>query len=226
MNNIAAVNDVVHVLNEEGLQNDIVIVGSWAEYFYQLYLFTDYISSLKTMDIDFAIAHDIKKQTNLITALKKRGFQYFEDTLTKKSKFVNNADSSFEIEFLTTQGRNVHGIYCAPGLGIYAEALPYMELLLNNLVHINLNNNEIVTVPQPYAYVLHKLIINRSRKQKAQKDAAAVEWLLSSMYREHKYVAELNTMYQSLGKKQKNAIKETVDNYNIIIFWELVETVL
>ncbi len=116
--------EVINIINKLNLQNTLVLIGSWAEYFYQR-LFDRYYSSFRTLDTDFLIRRPVQSGKGFVKEMKEIGFTYEEDPLTGKSKFFKN---DIEVEFLTTLTRDYSSVYNVPEMGIHAECLKYMDI--------------------------------------------------------------------------------------------------
>ena len=208
---------VVHAINDCDLQDNMILVGSWCEFFYQD-LFDTYTSNMKTRDHDILIKRPVSKGDQFHKTMIEYGFSYFDDD--GKSKYMKGDN---EVEFLTTLGRNYEHIYKIPNIKLNAECLPYFDIIIQNLQEAELDNMKVL-IPSPPAYVLHKLIINPSRKiEKKQKDIDAVSNIIIKMMDEELYGGELKMLYASLPKKQKAIVDSVVDEYNIVPFKQLID---
>ena len=68
---------------------------------------------------------------------------------------------------------------------------------------------DIVTVPEPAAYILHKLYINALREQEKQKkDIRAIRELLKHVKASDNDNAKLKTIFASMQKSHQNKILE------------------
>ena len=99
----AAFLETIDIFNKEGLLPYVMLVGSWAEYMYQRYVFrTDFTPNLRTRDVDFLYpnlnkpkGHEIK----IIKSMEEKGFLYTVDYISGVGKFVK--ENLLELEFLT-----------------------------------------------------------------------------------------------------------------------------
>jgi hypothetical protein len=222
-NNKEVLNEILSVFNDLNILSDMILIGSWAEMFYELE-FRGYISTMKTMDIDFYIPV-IKKNKNpidLVSILDDEGFFYDEDLLTQKSKFYGKA--GYEIEFLANICKLQTSTTPIRHLNINAECLPYLDIIQHNVMNVKINNSDIeFYIPTPGAYIIHKLIINNDRKDdKKIKDIEAILNLLPHVKSNESWFSELKAIYDSLNSKRKNMIKRTCDEYEIDLF-EVIE---
>ncbi len=200
---------LVKAINDNDLQNNMVLIGSWCEYFYQD-LFESYITNMMTRDHDILIRRPVHKGDGFHKTMTEMGFIYFDND--GKSKYMKEDN---EVEFLTTLTRNYDHLYKFPNIKLTAECLPYMDLIENNLIEVYLDDMKVL-IPSPPAYVLHKLIINQTRKEeKKNKDIGSVSRLIVNMIDEQLYVNELVIMYNSLPKKQKQNVDYSVNEYDI-----------
>ena len=126
------------------------------------------------------------------------------DYLSGIYKFFKGKD--LEIEFLVKElGKGQSEHYKVPSFGIKAEGLRYTDLLIKTAVAINVKNFKI-NVPIPQAYLLQKIIINKLRKNKKQKDYLGIENLLENIKTSSLEYQKLRDLYTTLTKKQKNII--------------------
>ena len=213
--------EVINIINKLTLQNTLVLIGSWAEYFYQR-LFDRYYSSFRTLDTDFLIRRPVQSGKGFVKEMKEIGFTYEEDPLTGKSKFFKN---DIEVEFLTTLTRDYSSVYNVPEMGIHAECLKYMDIAAANTIPVVFTNGNIILVPNPAAYVIQKAMINSERSEaKAQKDIVAIRGIVLAMLEDNKYVQDFVRIYQHLGKKQKRRVDDFAEDNDIIELRKLIES--
>ena len=84
-----------------------------------------------------------------------------------------------------------------------------MDVILKNTIEV-LCFNHIVTVPTPEADEIHKMMINRERGKKAEKDARAVNNLLPLLNEE-----KLTKMFGSLSKKEKARVRTFAEAHGV-----------
>jgi len=206
-----AFRDIIDVFNKEGVLPYVMLIGSWAEYIYQSCLIPGFRANLRTSDVDFLYTN-LKKPQNrklsIIEGLKEKGFLYVESRGSAVGKFVK--EDLLELEFLTRalgEGRQVN---CIPSLNINAVGLRELNMLGNYPLVLDYQGFK-VTVPEPEAYVLHKLLINQKRKSgKKEKDIESVEGLMSYIDLERAIM-----ILASLPKKNQRAIDATMALHHI-----------
>src|SRR5690606_1857620 len=154
--------DTLKLFRDLELLEHLLLVGSWAEYVYEVGYFRDYYSNLKTQDLDFLVKNINRpaKPINVVEALEKSGYTMATDYLTGVTKFYK--EGILELEFLVMEkGRGQTEPYLVKPLGIKAEGLRHMDLLLENSMFVDISEHGLtVQVPTPQAYVLHKMVIS------------------------------------------------------------------
>lgn len=102
--------------------------------------------------------------------------------------------------------------YRVQSFGIKAEGLRNTDLLIKSALTLEFEGIKI-NVPTPQAYLLQKIIINAQRKNKAEKDYLAIEYLIENIKKSTIEFQKLKNLYDTLTKKQKNIIdKFLTDN--------------
>jgi hypothetical protein len=194
--------EAIEVFEKEGLLNYVMLIGSWAEYIYQGFLFSEFIPNLKTRDIDFFYVNLRKpkeRSIHIANSLLEKGFVYSENSLTGVGKFLK--DGLIELEFLTLALGKGNPVNEIPSLKIKAEAL--RELALLNKYPLQLNcRGYIITVPEPEAYVMQKILVNPMRSEgKKAKDIQAVANLT-------KYIdkSRLSHVFECLSTKEQHIV--------------------
>lgn len=81
--------DTIRIFNAIGLAEHVILIRSWAEYFYTDIFTSGFTPEIKTRDVDFMYRNiNIpKEKIPLISSLRKIGFIYNEDPLTGVAKF-------------------------------------------------------------------------------------------------------------------------------------------
>jgi hypothetical protein len=140
----------------------VELIGSWCFHLYQRHLgVKDY--PLKTQDIDFLIPYPFrgKEHIDLVKELEVLGFLH--EFRPDGSLYLRNAE--FKIEFIVpergcgmTKGARI------PSLGITALPLRFVSLLLEHPISVREHGVK-VTLPNPAAFCLHKLMISTRRKR-------------------------------------------------------------
>lgn len=213
----------IKVFKEIGLLQHVMIIGSWAEYFYPSLFKTDFIPNFKTRDIDFFYRNiNIpKEKIPIIEKLKEIGYVYDEEDGI--SRFYK--EDLLELEFLTRiLGAGTEGKIEIKSLGIRSEGLRVINILglfAKEVKALSPDKNEYtIIVPEPAAYVVQKILTNPTRKppEKKQKDIAAVKELLYHIEKSPEHLMKLQEVYKSLSKKQLKILKQVCAENNILSF--------
>lgn len=199
---------VLKQLKAKGVLDGLVIVGSWCQYYYRI-LFDDApeIPLLRTLDIDLLVPNPSKFKTTVDVSalLNQLGFDSDFDYHTGLVKYVH---PDLEIQFLTPAlGQAKDTPREIKKLNINAESLAYMKMLQDyklSMAHDGLT----VWLPEPEAYVLHKILISVKRKDPAKKEKDQMtaknigELCLEDEIRRQR----LKTIYAGLAKKWQRTI--------------------
>ena len=210
-------NEILNVLNDEGILKNTILIGSWCLLFYKD-IFENFVPTIKTTDIDFCVPNpkSIKEKNNVIKSLNKIKYDIFQDTLTNKSTFIS--PDGFELEFLTKLNRNQLTCVRLGNTSIYAESLPYVDIFFGNYVEVEYGGM-LIKIASPSSYVIQKLLINNQRKDKKEKDIESIKNVLMYIHTSKKYFEELRALYDTLPKKWKTEIDKVSNQNNIDLFY-------
>ncbi len=124
----------IKLLNDNDVLNELVVVGSWAEYVYEQagVLPEGFGRELITSDVDFLIGNLRKPipPMNLLSFVKDSGYIVDTDRFTGCNKIYTE---NLEIEFLIAQKGAGTKASLKTNLGIMAQTLRHMEVLVNNI---------------------------------------------------------------------------------------------
>ena len=210
---------VLRCFYEAGALEELILVGSWCMYFYKDYFSAkSYQPSIRTKDIDFLVPLPIKSKTKVDVAetLKREGFI----ATFNNSGYMRLEHPEIIIEFLVPErGRGTNKPYPLPHLGVNAQALRFLDFLVENTIIIASEGFNI-RIPHPAAFGLHKLIISKRRKteEKLIKERQEALKVLSSLI-EQKESKEIKIMFDKMPftwrKKVFDVLKEA-DRKDII----------
>lgn len=206
-------NEILHILDDEGVLPNLVLIGSWSLLFYK-HLFDNFIPSVRTTDVDFYVpdVKRIKAKSGLINSFKELNYDIINDTLTHKSTFIS--PDGFELEFLTKLTRQQLSCVKLGNTDIYAESIPFLDFFQFGYVEIKYDNLN-VKVASPSSYVLQKLLINSKRKEKREKDIDSIKMVLSYIMASKKYSNDLRNELNALPNKWKKTIIKVAEENNI-----------
>jgi len=207
--------DTIKLLDKHDLLEHLILIGSWAEYLYEkCEVVEDFISTTKTYDVDFLIKN-INKPRNKVDLIKIfEGEDYLVDQ--SRNEIVVFRKKDFEIEFLARQIGKPESPIKSPALGIKAEALGHMSIIDKNTIDVFYNEKQI-KIPDPYAFMLHKIIINPKRKDKKEKDLMAINNLYLYLSNSEDWNEKFHSMFNSLTKKEKKIVTTFVEEQG----WEV-----
>lgn len=212
--------NVLTELQEREVLNGLVLAGSWCQYYYRI-LFDNApeVPLVRTTDIDFLIPNpaSFKKSIDVSGLLNNLGFDSDFDYNTGLVKFVH---PDLEIQFLTPElGRAKDKPYEIKKLNVNAEGLTFMKMLQDFKFRME-HNGVSIWLPEPSAYVLHKLLINKKRKNLAKqaKDLGAAISIgeLCLEFNEHK--ERLKSIFDYMPKKWQKTVSENVKEDSLELF--------
>ena len=199
--------EVIKAFADAGIIDDVVLIGSWCLGFYAG-LFNGFTPNVRTTDIDFYVPESKRMNASSLSGcLRAINYDHFQDSMTSKSRFVS--PDGFEIEFLAKLNRD--GLSCVRlgASGVFAESLSYVDIFGTNYIEIQ-RNGIAVKVASPSAFVIQKILINDRRGAKAEKDAQAVDYVLSFICASHKSGIEFYELFDKLPRKWKKTIEEYI----------------
>ncbi|MDR0305431.1 MAG: nucleotidyltransferase domain-containing protein [Chitinispirillales bacterium] len=203
----AAFGDIIEVFDREGLLPYVMLIGSWAEYLYQFHFKSDFRPNLRTRDVDFLYMNlnRPKSSIKLFEGMKEKGFLYKEELLSGVGKFVK--EDLLELEFITRVLGEGQDTYKIPSIGIKAEGLRIVNMLVDYPLSLNYNGHTVI-VPEPEAYILQKLLTNPKRNpaSKKEKDIQAVRELLK--YVDKKRIGQIFDRMSTKSQKIVDAVCE------------------
>ena len=215
--------NTIKAFKELGILQNIMIIGSWAEYLYTDLFRTDFYPNLRTRDVDFFYRNiNIpKEKIPLIQKLKEIGYVY--DEVDGISRFYK--EDFLEIEFLTrVLGAGTEGKIRIEPLGITSEGLRVINILSDFACTVEkILDDEIkyeIMVPEPAVYVIQKILTNPTRQpeEKKIKDISAVKELLYHIQKDDYHYAKLKEVHQFLSKKQLKTLEAVCTQYEINLF--------
>jgi len=198
--------DLIDIFDKQGLLPYVMLIGSWSELIYDKYYFSDYVSQIRTRDIDFLYKNLYKPKTkfDIISILKEKGFHCETSRLSGVTKFM--MEDLLTVEFLIrVLGKGDPQHREIPSLGIVGIGLRDINMLEQYPLVLKCGDY-MITVPEPEIYILQKLIINpkRLKIEKREKDLESIRRLLPHINKER-----LQEIYHMLTVKQRKAVDAT-----------------
>ncbi len=213
----------INAFDEIGLLRYVMIIGSWAEYFYPALFETDFAANLRTRDVDFFYRNiNIPaEKIPLVEKLKEIGYVY--DELDGISRFYK--EDLLELEFLTrVLGSGTGKRMEIKPLGIVSEGLRVINILANfpRELEAKAPNGKSynLIVPEPAVYVVQKILTNpvRNPPEKKAKDISAVKELLYHILQSEEHTAKLKEVYKTLSAKQLKILNQVCAENKIEAF--------
>ncbi|MBQ9539162.1 MAG: hypothetical protein IJU95_07810 [Treponema sp.] len=219
--------NTIQAFKELGILSNIMIIGSWAEYFYTDLFKTDFYPNIRTRDVDFFYRNiNIpKEKVPLVRRLEEIGYVY--DEVDGVSRFYK--DDFLELEFLTRiLGAGTEGKVQIKPLGITSEGLRVINILSNFACIVPKRLADgieyEITVPEPAVYVIQKILTNPTRQpeEKKLKVISAVKELLYHIKKDRRHYEKLLEVYGTLSKKQLKTIESVCSQHEIKLFDGLI----
>lgn len=159
------------------------------------------------MDIDFLLINMRKPNppANVTALARDAGYLVENDILDGTTKILDK--EGLEIEFLINKAGAGLESSLKTNLGVVAQSLRYMDILLNNSTSVDYLGMSL-TVPFPEAYVIHKMVINNQRKGKQEKDRNAIINLFPYLDPER-----FQNIKDSLSRKEQKAVNTFIEEY-------------
>lgn len=197
----------IKLLDDNDCLPYLILVGSWAEFIYkETNMLMNFEPNIKTLDMDFLLINMRKPNPakNLVDLAKNEDYIIQYDRFDGTTKIVDK--KGLEIEFLINKVGAGLESSIKTNLGVIAQSLRHMDIILRNRVETDYFGMKI-TVPVPEAYVLHKMVINKERKEKQEKDRQAVINLWPCMDR-NRILEIMATLTKKEQKEIRNFIKD------------------
>lgn len=203
---------IVSTLNQHGILQDFILIGSWVLRVYQEYFKHDpEVPILATKDLDFLVTNppQISNKVNIPALLEKFDLMVVHDPMGNFSKYVG---PDFEVEFLYPEkGRGEQTGKYIKEFGITATPLRYLIFIQSYSIPMIYKGFKIV-VPRPEVFVLMKYLLSqeRSDREKIEKDiktAAALETFLLRAKGENGFKTYFNLMPKKWRMKLMKILK-------------------
>lgn len=171
-------------LHKAGIMPHLVLIGSWAIYYYRYYFKdSNYLPSIRTRDMDFLLSvppPHLPAPVNLPGLLEDLGFVI---GYRGEKGYIVLQHSELMVEFLVPErGRGLDKPFEIPDLGVNAQPLRYLDMLLEGPVTVRVRGMNL-RLPHPARFALHKLIVAGRRQSagKAEKDRSEAGKVLKAL---------------------------------------------
>ena len=200
------------LLSDNDCLEHVILVGSWSEFLYrEVGLLKDFSPNIKTLDVDFLLKNMRKPSPSkdIISLAKDDGYLVEHDRFTNVTKILDK--SGLEIEFLLGKAGAGNEVALKTNLGVTAQTLWHMGIISKNVITVDYLGMQ-VNVPSPEAYTIHKMVINKERGKKMDKDKQAIKNICPYLDPE-----KFNYIYSTLTKKEKQIVDDFIKDNAISI---------
>ena len=195
--------EIIRVFGNNDILSNIIIIGSWATYFY-VKTFDGFVPSIRTLDVDCYIPRtkNISVKKSVPESLKPINFdQIF--------------DSGIEIEFLTKLKRDNCQIVKVDSMGVNAEQLGNLNIFDKGYIEVDFEGYT-VKVASPAAYIMQKILISHKRtEEKYNKDLESIQLVLKEVKKDKNHLSEYESLINSLGKRTKKRYNKYITDNNL-----------
>lgn len=204
---------VLKKLFHAGVLDGVIIIGSWALYFYRFYFKgNEYIPDIRTRDIDFLVPlpPKFKHKTDIPGKLQELGFII---NFKGEGGYIRLDHPELIVEFLIPEiGKGHEKPYPLPDLALNAQPLRFLSFLSEHSITVKYEDMNL-KLPNPIAYVLHKLIIfgRRKSKDKADKDRTQAINLLNFIIQNGGNRKEIKTIFGTMHKKWQKTVLNNLE---------------
>lgn len=160
---------VLKRLDEAGVLDELILVGSWCAYFYNDYFGGKArLSTLRTRDMDFLINRPPRFKAKIQMPELLRDLGFLPDRHPDGS--VSMAHPDLIIDFLIAErGKGSDKAIPVDDLGIRAQPLRFMDFLSGDAIVVNSNGLDL-RLPHPACFALHKLVVSVRRREDGKKE--------------------------------------------------------
>jgi hypothetical protein len=175
--------------------------------------------AVRTVDLDFLVPNPpkIKHKVDISKMLEELDFVEEFSHLSGNSKFIH---PDLEVEFIIPEkGRGKDGPHIIKEINVRAQGLRFVDILSNHTIIIYYDNYP-VKVPEPSAFILHKLQVSvrRGIKEKKVKDLETAKGLGEYLATHEDQVEKMKEIYRNLPGKWKRDILEVAKAHSGIIY--------
>ncbi|MFC1584660.1 GSU2403 family nucleotidyltransferase fold protein [Fibrobacterota bacterium] len=203
---------VLKKLKENGVLEDMVLIGSWCLFFYkQLFQDDPLLPAVKTMDMDLLVPRPRKRRVpvDVSALLESLGFKVKFDYTSGYYKYIR---SDFTVEFLMPlRGSGEIPVEKVKPLNISVQGLRHLEYHEDELINLEHKGCNI-KLPRPEVFTLKKFLIHEKRLNplKKEKDLATAQQMGRLLLSRDETLENLRTAFQKFSKKQqKNLLRIT-----------------
>jgi hypothetical protein len=205
----------VSLLTKHKVNDQLILIGSWATYFYQS-IWPTYQSSIRTTDMDLYTGFSktsqkvdlpkILKDHRYLVEIKNGSYQHYIFTTR-----------GFEIEFVTHLRRNQDPVILVKNLNVKAVPLPHHEkITIDQTFPYEFEDGSVIRIIRPSLYVIMKLLINRNRRQeKSEKDLESIRFIIPFLLDDPSELDAFKKTINTLSNAQKKRCLKSIERGNL-----------
>jgi hypothetical protein len=205
----------VSLLSKHKVSDQMILIGSWATYFYQS-IWPTYQPTIRTTDMDLYTGFAISgHKVDLPKILKDN--QYLVETKNGSYQHYIFTTRGFEIEFVTHLRRSQNPVFLVKNLNVNAVPLPHHEkITMDQTFTYQFEGGSVIRIIRPSLYVIMKLLINRNRsKEKSEKDLDSIQSIIPFLIQDQKELDEFKKTIHTLSNSQKKRCLSSIEKGNL-----------
>ncbi len=175
---------ILRRLDAVGVLPHVMLIGSWAVYFYRHYFKPgSYQPSIRTRDMDFLVAWPPPRMAQSVDLPREMADLDFVTGYRGEEGYMILQHPDLLLEFLVPErGRGGNKAVPLPQLGVNAQPLRYLDMLLENAITVRYEYLSL-RLPHPARFGLHKLLVAGRRRvaAKADKDRNEARKVLAAL---------------------------------------------
>lgn len=201
---VVTADEILRVFDKNGVK--VTLIGSFCMPAYRG-LFKLNLPTIKTQDIDLLIRVPYKgDNADIESLLKPLGFSLHFNT--DGSTFFSNG--TYKVEFLAPEtGKGKEGPVDVAPLKIKVTPLGFLQMLNGDIEEVDKGDYK-YSVPAPYIYAFHKILIapRRGNEGKARKDLLQAESILREVFKQDELAKRAMEYLDGLPPKWFKPIKD------------------
>jgi hypothetical protein len=205
----------VSVLSKHKVSDQMILIGSWATYFYQS-IWPTYQPTIRTTDMDLYTGFAISgHKVDLPKILKDN--QYLVETKNGSYQHYIFTTRGFEIEFVTHLRRSQNPVFLVKNLNVNAVPLPHHEkITMHQTFTYQFEGGSVIRIIRPSLYVIMKLLINRNRrKEKSEKDLDSIQSIIPFLIQDQKELDAFKKTIDTLSNAQIKRCLKSIEKGNL-----------
>ena len=205
----------VSLLSKHKVNDQMILIGSWATYFYQS-IWPTYQPTIRTTDMDLYTGFAISShKVDLPKILKDN--QYLVETKNGSYQHYIFTTRGFEIEFVTHLRRSQNPVFLVKNLNVNAVPLPHHEkITMDQTFTYQFEVGSVIRIIRPSLYVIMKLLINRNRrKEKSEKDLDSIQSIIPFLIQDQKELDAFKKTIDTLSNAQIKRCLKSIEKGNL-----------